>query len=168
MDVVKAGMIFSEAWMPVHESVLVFIIQDGRILLIEKKRGLGAGKVNGPGGKLDEGETHLEAAFRETKEEVGVTPGKLEEMGLLSFEFADGYRLRCRVYRAGGYEGELMETDEAKPFWVSLKEIPYDRMWEDDIHWFPHLLERRYFEGEFLFEGDRMQQSVVRAGQRRG
>ncbi len=32
-------------------ATLLFVIQDGNILLIEKKRGHGAGKVNGPGGK---------------------------------------------------------------------------------------------------------------------
>ena len=33
----------------------MFVVQKGRILLIRKKRGIGAGKVNGPGGKFEPG-----------------------------------------------------------------------------------------------------------------
>ena len=43
-------------WQGEMLATLMFIIQDGRILLIEKKRGLGAGKINGPGGKIEPGE----------------------------------------------------------------------------------------------------------------
>lgn len=35
----------------------MFVVRGGEILLIEKKRGHGAGKVNGPGGKIDPGES---------------------------------------------------------------------------------------------------------------
>ena len=41
--------------------------------------GLGAGKINAPGGKLEAGETALAAAIRETQEEIGVTPLALED-----------------------------------------------------------------------------------------
>ena len=40
----------------------------GQVLLIRKKRGLGAGKINGPGGKLDPGETFAQTAVREVQE----------------------------------------------------------------------------------------------------
>ena len=33
-------------WKPTERGVLCFIIRDGRILLIRKKRGLGVGKIN--------------------------------------------------------------------------------------------------------------------------
>ena len=47
------------------------------VLLIEKRRGLGEGWYNGPGGKCEAGETPRECAARETREEVGleVDPG---------------------------------------------------------------------------------------------
>ena len=53
------------AWSAVDRATLLFVIRDGQILLIRKKRGLGAGKINGPGGKLDPGETWRAAAIRE-------------------------------------------------------------------------------------------------------
>src|SRR5512136_179536 len=48
-------------WEPTERANLCFVIRDGQILLIRKKRGLGAGKMNGPGGRLEAGETALAA-----------------------------------------------------------------------------------------------------------
>ncbi|NBV86555.1 MAG: NUDIX hydrolase, partial [Verrucomicrobia bacterium] len=36
-------------WLPSERANLCFIIKDRRVLLIRKKRGLGAGKINAPG-----------------------------------------------------------------------------------------------------------------------
>jgi len=44
------------AWRGEMLATLMFIVRDGRVLLIEKKRGLGAGKVRGPGGKIEQGQ----------------------------------------------------------------------------------------------------------------
>lgn len=148
-------------WRPKEEGTLCFVIQDGQILLIEKKRGLGAGKVNGPGGRIEKGETAEQAAIRETQEEVGITPTGVQWAGELRFQFRDGYSLHCTVCRASGWEGELMETVEAKPFWVRTDQIPYDRMWADDEQWMPRLLSGENFRGWFEFDGDRMEWSKM-------
>lgn len=145
-----------ERWQPTEYANLCFIVQDGRILLIRKKRGLGAGKINGPGGRLEPGETALQAAIRETQEEIGVTPTGLEEVGGLYFQFVDGYKLHVAVFFAGGCEGELVETDEATPIWTVLDRIPYDEMWQDDPHWLPLVIERQRFRGFFVFDKDRL------------
>lgn len=141
---------------PRERAVLCFILQGGRVLLIEKKRGLGAGKVNGPGGRLEPGETPVQAAVRETEEEVGLTPWDLREAGQLYFQFADGHSIHCTVFTAGSATGTMGETAEAVPFWEEWGKIPFDRMWADDAHWFPALLAGEYFRGYFTFEGDRM------------
>jgi 8-oxo-dGTP pyrophosphatase MutT (NUDIX family) len=44
-------------WEPSDIATLVFVFQSDQVLLIRKKRGLGAGKINAPGGKVDPGET---------------------------------------------------------------------------------------------------------------
>lgn len=145
-----------EHWVPKETAVLTFIRRGGELLLIEKKRGLGAGKVNAPGGRIEAGETAEEAAVRETREEVGLTPLGLRTAGRLDFAFTDGYSLRCHVFTADGFEGTMAETDEAVPFWCAESAIPYGRMWADDRLWLPMMLAGRAFEGRFIFEGDRM------------
>lgn len=141
---------------PRERAVLCFIVKDGRILLIHKKRGLGAGKVNAPGGKIEPGETTLAAAIRETQEEIGVTPLELEQRGHLHFQFTDGYSLHCTVFQAADLHGTPIETAEADPFWSPLETIPYHDMWADDQHWLPHMLAGHTFLAYFTFDGENM------------
>ncbi|NJM37562.1 MAG: 8-oxo-dGTP diphosphatase [Akkermansiaceae bacterium] len=143
-------------WSGVIHATLMFIIRDGRILLIEKKRGLGAGKVNGPGGKIDPGETPLQAIIRETQEELCITPHSPRKLGELKFSMSDYDDIHCHVYRADDFSGVPTETDEAVPMWTSLGEIPYHRMWEDDQHWLPQVIKDQSFLGRFVFDGEKM------------
>ena len=80
----------------------------------------------------------------------------LEYCGEHRFQFVDGYSLHVWVYRTSEFEGEPTESEEAEPMWVPLDEIPYDRMWEDDHIWLPLLMNGEYFEGRWVFDGDRM------------
>lgn len=144
------------AWTPRERATLLFVVRDGRILLILKKRGLGAGKVNGPGGRIDPGESPVDCAVRETQEELCVTPTGVREAGELFFQFADEHSIHGYVFRADDCTGTPAETAEAVPLWTDVDAIPYDRMWADDVLWLPHLLAGRPFVGRFLFDGDRM------------
>ena len=60
----RAGQTDWKTWNPKERGTLCFVLRGGKILLIEKKRGLGAGKVNGPGGRIEAGETGEQAAIR--------------------------------------------------------------------------------------------------------
>jgi 8-oxo-dGTP diphosphatase len=143
-------------WIPRETATLCFIQQDDQLLLIRKKRGLGAGKINAPGGRLEPGETALEAAIRETGEEVGVVPHLLDKRGELFFQFVDGYSLHCTVFLAQGCAGEPHETDEADPFWCPIESVPYHEMWADDALWLPIMLRGEKFLGYFEFDQEAM------------
>lgn len=153
-DEVEHGM--GQARDFVDRAVLVFIRYDGHLLLIHKKRGLGQGKINGPGGRLEAGESYLDAAVRETQEEVGLTPSGLYRAADLSFRFADGYSLYAEVFLATDYSGNPISTDEADPFWCPVEKVPYHNMWEDDRLWLPLMLNGSYVSGTFEFDGDTM------------
>ena len=140
--------------MPEQIVTLCFIVQDGCVLLMRKKRGVGAGKINAPGGKVDPGETPLAAAIRETEEEICVTPIRPELRGQLRFHFENGPTWRCLIYLSEAFRGEPVETAEALPCWYPLEAIPYDEMWEDDRTWLPMLLAGERFEGEVRVKGD--------------
>lgn len=142
-------------------ATLMFVVRDDQVLLIEKKRGLGAGKVNGPGGKIDPGETPLQAVVRETQEELHVTPLAPVKLGELWFVMSDSPDILCHVFRAEDFTGTPTETDEAVPLWTPTGAIPYRRMWEDDRQWLPLLLENRTFHGRFIFEGERLLWSEI-------
>ncbi len=143
-------------WQPTEDATLLFVIRDESILLIHKLQGLGKGKINGPGGRIEPGETPRQCAIRETQEELGITPTGISHAGRLHFQFLDGYSLRGDVFRASGFTGTPVQTDEAIPEWFPLNAIPFDRMWADDSVWFPHLLTGTTFSGHFIFDEDIM------------
>lgn len=145
-----------DSWRGEMPATLLFIIKEGRVLLIEKQRGIGAGKINAPGGKIDPGETALQAAIRETQEEVCVTPLEPVKMGELLFAMSDIPDIHCHVYFARDYVGTPASTPEAIPVWFDLADIPYTQMWEDDAYWLPQMLEGQKFLGRFTFEGEAM------------
>lgn len=152
----SVGEVDWSAFVPGERAVLCFVLDGRRVLLIHKKTGLGAGKINGPGGRIEPGETARDAAVRETREETGLTPAGLSEAAELSFLFTDGYSLHCVAFLAAAWTGELTETREALPFWCETDDIPYDRMWADDVLWLPRALGGERLAGRFVFDGDAM------------
>ena len=124
--------------------------------MIEKKRGLGAGYFNAPGGRMEPGETPLECAVREIQEELCITPLDPEHAGTVMFQFTDGHSIHGEVFIASEFEGTPTETDEAVPIWFHIDELPYHNMWEDDSVWMPHLIARKKFHGRFIFDGKTM------------
>ncbi|ELZ18599.1 NUDIX hydrolase [Natrinema thermotolerans DSM 11552] len=139
------------------EATLCFPLREGgdadEVLLIEKRRGLGEGWYNGPGGKCEPGETPRECAVRETEEEVGLEVRDLEKAGELTFLLDGGAHTFCHVYRSRSFEGEPTSSEEAYPEWVPVDDVPYDRMWDDDFLWLPGVLAGKTVAGEFRFEG---------------
>ena len=136
----------------------MFVCRGTEVLLIRKKRGFGMGKVNGPGGKLDPGESELDCAIRETQEELGISAINPQKRGELWFQFTDGMAMHVAVFHTHEHEGEAIETDEAAPLWTPVDAIPFERMWADDAHWLQRMLGgNESFLGRFLFDGEAMQ-----------
>ena len=147
-----------DSWVPEIRATLMFVVRGCEVLLIEKLRGIGSGKINGPGGKIDPGETPLQAAIRETQEELHVTPINPVKMGELFFAMTDLPDIHCHVFMAREFEGTPTATDEAVPRWTRIDRLPLELMWEDDQYWLPQILEEgRTFMGRFQFEGESIQ-----------
>jgi 8-oxo-dGTP diphosphatase len=145
-----------DSWEPEERAVLCLVRSDKDVLLIHKKTGLGAGKINAPGGRIDPGELPIEAAIRETQEETGITPSQLVQTAELSFIFTNGYSIHGTVFLAHHHTGTLTNTREALPYWCPVDNLPYTRMWEDDPLWLPSVFEGYYVKGRFIFDDDTM------------
>jgi 8-oxo-dGTP pyrophosphatase MutT (NUDIX family) len=131
---------------------LSVIHTDTHVLLGMKKRGFGEGRWNGFGGKVLAGEGIEQAAQRELREEAGILMKDPRPRGLLTFEFAgDPTKLEVHVFSASAFEGVPAESEEMRPQWFRLSDVPYTKMWADDKYWLPVLLKGRDFKGHFYF-----------------
>ena len=157
----KVADIDWDTWEPEEVATLMFVHKDGQVLLIRKKRGLGAGKINGPGGRIEQGETPLECAVRETREELLITPRNVRAAGELFFHAEDMPRIHGHVFTASDYVGTPAETEEAIPLWTPADRLPLNEMWDDDRLWLPQVLAGCTVRGWFTFVGESLVDHVV-------
>ena len=134
-------------------ATLCYIVKNGKVLLIRKKKGFGAGKYNGVGGKVESSETIEEAAIREVKEEVGITPLEMKRAGLVEFysktDIPDWivYIFLCRKFN-----GTPRSSEEAETIWFSTDSLPIKEMWGDDEIWLNPVLKGARVRGRFWFD----------------
>ena len=128
------------------------------VLLGRKKTGLGIGHFVAPGGKLEPGESPVEAAVREVEEEVGLTldAASLRLVGELIYPFPHKPQLSQRswVFLADAPDGEAVESDELVPEWIPVAGLPLDAMWDDAKHWLPQALDGIKVRATFVFGPD--------------
>lgn len=137
----------------VEPATLLFVSRLSQVLVMHKLRGHGAGLVNGPGGKMEAGETAMTCIIREAYEELAILPQDITLAGRLRFYEVDGLLIDGYIFRAEGLRGVPQRSDEGDPFWVSQDELPYERMWPDDRLWLPQLLRGEWFSYALLTHG---------------
>lgn len=67
------------------QSAVLAAFTPDQVILVERARSLGrhSGQIAFPGGRLEPGETYVEAALREAWEETGIDPAEVEVIGEL-------------------------------------------------------------------------------------
>ena len=118
--------------MPADSNVKVgtaaLIIDDGKLLMIQRQGSDGAGTWSIPGGWLEFGETPGEAAAREAKEETNIDVIPVDDGGVITFPSDDGTTWIVDVFVeclwVGG-EPQVMEPDKCPVVkWVLLGDLP--------------------------------------------
>lgn len=135
-------------------ATLCYIFKENKCLLLQRAKGIGAGKINAPGGKLKNNETIEDCAIREVFEETGLKVLELNYHGILNFFF--GQRSEpdwiVHVFSTNSFEGKIKESDAGILKWWDIDKIPFERMWPDDKHWMPLLLKGKKFKCSFFYD----------------
>lgn len=141
-----------------RKTSLCVIYKDDKILLAMKKKGFGAGKWNGPGGKFKEEDRNiLNTAIRETKEEIGIEPSNIEKIGVISFYFPHNkdWDQDVHLFFVKDWKGKLKESEEMLPKWFDMDNIPFNEMWDDDKYWLLDVLKgKKIKKASFIFAED--------------
>jgi 8-oxo-dGTP pyrophosphatase MutT (NUDIX family) len=147
--------------MTMQDATLCLLVRGNppqEVLLGMKKARFGAGKYNGFGGKVEDGESIAQAAARETREEAGVDvrPEDLERVAHMTFLFPykPEWEQVVHVYTARTWRGTPRESDEMVPAWFAVQDIPYGQMWDDDLYWLPRVLAGERVRAIFTYRAD--------------
>jgi len=137
-----------------NKATLCFPITETHVLLGLKKEGFGAGYYNGFGGKVKEGETIEKATIRELLEESGLVAEEknIIHHGVITFYFNKKPRFEVYVYLLQKWTGKPMESEEMKPQWWKLSNLPYNNMWPADKDWIPLVLDEMQIEADVFFD----------------
>ena len=115
-------------------STLVHLIKDGKYLMLHrvKKEGdYNKDKWIGVGGKFEPRESPEECARRETLEETGLTIGKMDYRGIVTFVYQDITEY-MHLFISEDFSGEMKECDEGNLEWVDISEVCNLPIWEGD------------------------------------
>lgn len=142
--------------MDIKKTTICFCLKGDQVLLAMKKRGFGAGKWNGYGGKLESGESPKTGAVRELQEESGliVQEEKLEQLAVILFKFEEVPLFECHVFSTREWMGDLAETEEMRPEWYQISKLPFGDMWAADTKWIPMVLSGEKIKAEVNYSSD--------------
>lgn len=131
-----------------------YLVKGEEVMLGLKKEGLGRGNYIGIGGKNEEGETIIETAIRELKEEIFIKPIVFEEMGAVRFYFekTPDWNQEIIPFICTKWSGTPKESNEIRPVWFDREDIPYDEMWDDAKYWIHKVVYGEKVQADFLYD----------------
>lgn len=117
-----------------------------------KKRGFGQGMWNGSGGKPTKDESIDQTALREIQEEFKVVVKAMVKVAEINFTLLEeDMNVLMITFLATDWDGEPTETDEMRPAWFPIAEVPYEEMWASDKEWLPIILSGKKIKARYTY-----------------
>ncbi len=121
---------------------------------VKRANDIHAGKWNGLGGKLEQGESPEECVIREVREESGLELDHPRLHGMVMFPGFKGNDWYVFVYTAESFNGDLKENEEGFLQWIPDAKLEALELWPSDHIFLPWLKGDKFFSAKFIYNGD--------------
>lgn len=135
------------------ELTVLCLIQKGDAYLLQDRVKKDWKGYTLPGGHVEKGESIVDAVIREMKEETGLTVLHPRLCGIKQFPIESG-RYLVFLFRADGFTGELVSSEEGEMHWISRKELPDVNLVEDFEELLQVMLDEDKSEFQYVVEGE--------------
>lgn len=136
-----------------------FCVRDGKVLLALKNYKIGAGFLNGYGGRVEEHDLSVaDAAVRELSEECSIRAKAqhAKQAAQIAVSFDDVPTLELHIFIVHQFIGEPVESKEmGKAEWYPIDSLPEERMWLGDRLWLPRILKGEILKGTINYSSDK-------------
>lgn len=108
-----------------HLSVVAgLLMREGRLLICQRRRGAAFPlKWEFPGGKVEEGESDLEALRRELREELSVEARQADFFCQYDYSYPNGPEVSLRFYQVREFDGEPENLIFQRIAWTNVGEL---------------------------------------------
>lgn len=154
-------------------AVLVYVFNEDRVLMIhrnQKSSDFHKGKWNGLGGKLEVGESPVQAAVREVEEESGLmlSPNDLSVVGVLQFPMFKPHKhedwlVYVLTASVSSPVRSLKECSEGNLNWIPVEGLLELNLWDGDRVFIPRVLDRDSFVGTFWYKDKKLNKHWIQS-----
>lgn len=142
------------------QATLCFPIRGDEVLLAEKQQKIGAGYLNGFGGRAEIFDKDIYATnSREVEEEVVINVTCVRKMGEIAFHNPSQQdelkNMLVHIFIATKWDGEPTETNEMKKIaWYKINNLDYDKFLSADKLFIPQILAGKCLKGLVEYNED--------------
>ena len=133
---------------------------------VKKEKDINKDKWIGIGGGMEKGETPEEGMRREALEETGLTLGKMDYRGIVTFWCTDEWGENpfgeyMHLFICRDFSGEMRDCDEGTLDWVPVADVEKLPIWEGDKIFLRLLREDvPFFSLKLVYRGNTLIQAV--------
>lgn len=131
---------------------MTMVYDDQGNVLVQNKHAKTWNGLNFPGGHVEPGESFVECAIREVKEETGLDVWNLKLCGVKQFQNELDERYIVFYFKTNHFSGTIHASEEGEVFWLKRSEL------------FQHKTVEEFDRMVQVFEDDSLNENIYRAG----